>query len=228
MREGAGAGRGKAQHLKPVYQRAGVTALTAIFDVVMDRVVVARHGLKRGEIGVGDGTARDVEAVADLQVFEELALREAVLAAVEFGGHGKSTARSAARRACVAALRPSPARIARPCSPIRGAGESAASASAETPGVRGTLKRGMSPGATATAPPVATICGSASQSSKPLIRSARTSAARSFSRHDAVVSVTIAARNASKIAAAFAARLSKLAKRGSSASSGRPSAPARR
>ena len=83
MGEGAGAGRGKAQHLKPVRQRAGMAALAAIFDIVMDRVVVGRDGLKRREIGLGDGAARDVEMFADREVLEKPALRKAVPPPVE-------------------------------------------------------------------------------------------------------------------------------------------------
>src|SRR5579859_5426963 len=112
-----------------------MAALAAIFDVVMDWMIVARDGLKRGEIGVGNRSARDIETVADLQVLEELALREAMLFAVEWLAHGSRTAPSAARRDCAAPSNPSPARIARPCSPTRGADDSAASASAVTPGV---------------------------------------------------------------------------------------------
>jgi hypothetical protein len=64
MREGAGASGGEAQHLKAVRQRAGMAALAAIFDVVMDRVVVGRDGLEGRKISLGDGAARDIEALA--------------------------------------------------------------------------------------------------------------------------------------------------------------------
>src|SRR5262249_27737884 len=87
MREGAGAGRGEAKHLKPVRQRAGVSALSAIFDVVMDRVIVAGHGPERGKIGLGHRAARDVEPLADLQVLEIPALRKLVLSPVEAFSH---------------------------------------------------------------------------------------------------------------------------------------------
>ena len=50
-------------------QRTRVTALAAVLDVVVDRVVVGRDGLKRGEIGFGDGAARDMEAVADRETY---------------------------------------------------------------------------------------------------------------------------------------------------------------
>src|ERR1700720_2477709 len=83
MGEGAGAGGGEAQHLKPVRQRAGMAALAAIFDIVMDRMVVGRYRLKGGEIGVGDGAARNVEALADRQILEKPALRKTVLPPVE-------------------------------------------------------------------------------------------------------------------------------------------------
>src|SRR5439155_22813514 len=83
MRENAGAGGGEAQHLKPVRQRAGMAALAAIFDIVMDRVVVGRDGLERGEIGLRDGAARNVEALADDEILEKPAFRKPVLPPVE-------------------------------------------------------------------------------------------------------------------------------------------------
>ena len=83
MREGAGASGGEAQHLKAVRQRAGMAALAAIFDVVMDRVVVGRDGLEGGKISFGDGAARDVEALADRKILEKPAVRKAVPPPVE-------------------------------------------------------------------------------------------------------------------------------------------------
>src|SRR5260370_10605349 len=87
MGEGAGARGGKAEHLKAVRQRAGMAALAAIFDIVMDRVIVGRHRLERREIGLGDGPARDVEALADCEVLKIAAFWEAVLPPVETLGH---------------------------------------------------------------------------------------------------------------------------------------------
>src|SRR6266480_5877736 len=83
MREGAGASGGEAQHLKAVRQRAGMAALAAIFDVVMDRVVVGRDGLEGRKISLGDGAARDIEALADRKIFEKPAFRKAVPPPVE-------------------------------------------------------------------------------------------------------------------------------------------------
>src|SRR5947209_6074229 len=137
MGEGAGPGRGKAQHLKAVRERTGMAALAAIFDVVMDRMIVARDRLEGGEIRVGDGTARDIEALADREVLEVAGLRKPVLPVIEGFGHdasGRNSAPSAASPAIRAASRPSPVRISRPCSPIPGAGGMAASISAGTPG----------------------------------------------------------------------------------------------
>src|SRR2546423_15710541 len=78
MREGAGASGGEAQHLKAVRQRAGMAALAAIFDVVMDRVVVGRDGLEGREISLGDGAARDIEAPPNPKILEKPAVRKAV------------------------------------------------------------------------------------------------------------------------------------------------------
>src|SRR5690348_13016956 len=83
MREGAGARGGEAQDLKAMRQRTGMTALAAIFNVVMDRVVVGRDGLKGREIGVGDRAARDVEALAHGEILEKPAFRKAVPPPVE-------------------------------------------------------------------------------------------------------------------------------------------------
>src|SRR5437763_17085138 len=121
MREGAGAGRGEAKHLKAVCERARMAALAAIFDIVMDRVVVGRDRLERGEIGIGDGSARDVKALAERQILEISALRKPMLAMVEAGAHafsGRYSAPSAASPAILPPSRPSAARISRPCSPM--------------------------------------------------------------------------------------------------------------
>ena len=40
----------------------------AILHVVVDRVVVAGHRLERGEVGLGDSAARQVEHLADPKV----------------------------------------------------------------------------------------------------------------------------------------------------------------
>src|SRR5580704_13800136 len=111
MGEIAGPGGSKAQHLKAVRQRAWMTALAAIFDVVVDRMIIARHGLERGEIGVRDGAARDVEGFARRQVLEIPALRKPVPGAVEFLAHGRNSAFSATSPAIAFRSRPSPAKI---------------------------------------------------------------------------------------------------------------------
>src|SRR5690348_8550708 len=90
MREGAGAGGGERQHLKPVRQRAGMAAVAAVFDIVMDRVVVGRDGLEGREMRLGHRSRRDVEALADRQILEIAALGEAMLMPVEFLAHDSS------------------------------------------------------------------------------------------------------------------------------------------
>ena len=87
MREGAGARCSEAQHLKAMRKWAGITALAAIFDVVMDRVVIARDGPERREIGLGHGAARDVEPLADYEILEIPAPRKPVLPPIECFGH---------------------------------------------------------------------------------------------------------------------------------------------
>src|SRR5260370_28173601 len=101
MGEGAGAGGGEAQHLKAMRQRAGMAPVAAIFDIVMDRVIVGRDRLKCREMCVGYGAARDDEALADREVLEIPALGKAMPAMVEILPH-----RSAPRQirgACSAA-----------------------------------------------------------------------------------------------------------------------------
>src|SRR4051812_18626646 len=83
MREGAGASGGEAQHLKAVRQRAGMAALAAIFDVVMDRVGVGRDGLEGRKISLGDGAARDIEALADPKFYKNPPSRKALPPRVE-------------------------------------------------------------------------------------------------------------------------------------------------
>src|ERR1700736_5789769 len=58
VRKPTRAGRREAQHLQAVRQRAGKAARPAEFDVVMDRMVVAGHGLKRREVRVRHRAAR--------------------------------------------------------------------------------------------------------------------------------------------------------------------------
>src|SRR5215472_16193071 len=50
MGEGAGAGGGEGEDLEAVGERSGVAALTAIFDIVMDRMIVGRDRLKCGKM----------------------------------------------------------------------------------------------------------------------------------------------------------------------------------
>src|SRR5438132_13769693 len=88
MGKGPGPGSGEAQHLKAVRQRAGVTALAAIFHIVMDRMIVGRNGLERGKIGLGHRPARYVEPLADCEIREIAALRETVLPAIEIVAAG--------------------------------------------------------------------------------------------------------------------------------------------
>jgi hypothetical protein len=61
--------------------------LAAIFDVVVDRMIVAGDGLERGEMRVGDGAARNIEPPADLKVLEEPALRKPMRPPVENLAH---------------------------------------------------------------------------------------------------------------------------------------------
>jgi len=69
--------------LKGVRQQTRVAALAAIFDVVVDRVIVAREGLEGGEMRVGYRPARNIEPLADCQILEIAAFREAMPPRIE-------------------------------------------------------------------------------------------------------------------------------------------------
>jgi len=64
-----------------------MAALPAIFDIVMDRMIVDREGLKGGKMRLCHRAARDMEAFADFEILEIAAFRKAVPAPVEIFGH---------------------------------------------------------------------------------------------------------------------------------------------
>jgi hypothetical protein len=70
MREAAGPGRGERQHLQPVRQQVGMAVGAAIFDVVMDRMIVAGEELERGEMRRRNRAAGIAENFADPEVRE--------------------------------------------------------------------------------------------------------------------------------------------------------------
>src|SRR6516164_2218311 len=89
-REAAGARRGDAQNLEAVRQRARVAAPAAVFDIALDRMIIAREHLEGGEMSLGHRAARDVETFADDQILEIAAHRKTVLSAVKALCHGNS------------------------------------------------------------------------------------------------------------------------------------------
>src|SRR5438045_4562282 len=121
-----------------------MAALAAIFDIVVNWVIVGGEGLERREMRLGHRAAWNVEALADREILEIAALGKSVPMPLEALAHhdlsGKRSTPSAQSRVIVAASMPSSARMALPCSPICGAGVIAASAAAEMPGVRGVGK----------------------------------------------------------------------------------------
>ena len=64
-------------------QQPRVAALAAIFEIVMDRVIVAREGLEGGKMRLGHRPARDIEALPDRQILEIALSRKLMLARVE-------------------------------------------------------------------------------------------------------------------------------------------------
>src|SRR5271167_271506 len=132
MGKSRSAGGGEAKNLKAMRERRRMAALPAIFDIVMDRVIVGRDRLERGKMRLGHGAARDCETLADRQVLEPAIVGEPMPATIEPLAHdtpGRRSTPSAASRSTAAGSMPSSARIARPCSPISGAGVNPASAS---------------------------------------------------------------------------------------------------
>src|SRR5262249_53550043 len=75
VRKAAGARRRERQHLQAMRQHVAVTVRAAIFDVVMDRMVVAGEQLKRREMRRRHGAARIAKDFPDPQVFETAGLR---------------------------------------------------------------------------------------------------------------------------------------------------------
>ena len=94
MREGAGPGRGKAENLQTMRERRRQPARAAIFDVVMDRVIIGGKGLKRRKMGLGHGAARDRKALADPQILEPTLVSHSVTAGIKSLGHRGSRRRS--------------------------------------------------------------------------------------------------------------------------------------
>ena len=76
MRKGAGACGGEAQDLQAVRERTRMAECFAIFDIVMDWVIVEADGLECGEVAIAQGARRQRVAVPHMQVVESL------------GGHG--------------------------------------------------------------------------------------------------------------------------------------------
>src|ERR1700730_15926608 len=85
--KGAGPRRGEREDLKAVRQWALQAALTAILEIVMDRVIVRGKRLESGEMSLGHRPARDVKPLSDRQILEIAGLAKAVPAAVEAFGH---------------------------------------------------------------------------------------------------------------------------------------------
>src|SRR5215472_5463073 len=73
-----------------VRQRARMTAPAAVFDIVMNRMIIAREHLEAGEMSLGHRTARDIEALADGQILEIAAHRKMVMPGVEALCHDPS------------------------------------------------------------------------------------------------------------------------------------------
>ena len=94
MGKGAGAGGGEAENLKAMCKRRRMAALAAIFDIVMDRVIIRRDRLKRGEMRLGHSAARDCETLADREVLEPAIVGEPVPTTIEPLAHGASGRRS--------------------------------------------------------------------------------------------------------------------------------------
>src|SRR6185312_14777982 len=78
----------EAQNLEPMRQRRGVTELPAIFDVVMDRMIVEADGLERREVRIADGARGAFENLADSKLLKAAQRQDAMIVGFEFG-HGQ-------------------------------------------------------------------------------------------------------------------------------------------
>src|SRR6516165_7808720 len=87
MGKGARTRRGETQDLEAVGERTFVAALAAIFEVVMDRMIVGGDRLEGGEVRLGHGAARDRETLADREILEIARLSHAVQGRVKALGH---------------------------------------------------------------------------------------------------------------------------------------------
>src|SRR5436305_2099137 len=90
-----------------------MAAFAAIFDIVMDRMIAGGDRLEGREMRLGYGAARDRETLANRQILEVPALRH--------DPSGMKRMFSEHSRPIVAESMPSSARMAAPCSPMRGA-----------------------------------------------------------------------------------------------------------
>src|ERR1051325_3203309 len=54
VRKESRAGRGECQNLKPVCERRRMAERPAVFDIVVDRMIVQTHGLEGGEVRLAD------------------------------------------------------------------------------------------------------------------------------------------------------------------------------
>src|SRR6185437_302302 len=78
----------KRQHLKPMRQGSGVAQRLAIFDVVMDRMIVEAHRLERGEIAVAQRARRIAEDLAHFQFVKRAQGDDAMVFWIEGFCHG--------------------------------------------------------------------------------------------------------------------------------------------
>src|SRR5262249_3805746 len=83
VRKPTGAGRREAQDLQPMRQRAGKAARSAEFQVIVDRMVVPGHDLKRREAGIRHGAARQRVTLADRELLEPTLRRNRVPRRIE-------------------------------------------------------------------------------------------------------------------------------------------------
>ena len=80
----------KHKILEAMGERSLVAALAAIFEVVMDRVVIARDSLKCGEMRFGHRAARDIKLLANREILEIAGLPKTVPVSVEAQAHNPS------------------------------------------------------------------------------------------------------------------------------------------
>ena len=78
MGENPGAGGGMDQYLEAVRQQISMPPGPAVFDVIMNRMIVTGGHLESGEVRIGERSRRYIKFFSDIEIFEVFRLGEFV------------------------------------------------------------------------------------------------------------------------------------------------------